>query len=94
MQGDEVHKQVAEVAKALYRRTDEPAVLIARAIARGSWSSPLMLGCRGRVAAPDCAHAAQRRRLFRRRMPTMTCTAVAVQQTVDRTPRAAFDRPF
>src|SRR5258708_35479983 len=27
-------------------------------------------------------------------MPTMTCAAVAVQQTVDRTPRAAFNRPF
>ena len=32
MQGDEVQKQVAEVAKALYQRTDELAVLIARAI--------------------------------------------------------------
>jgi hypothetical protein len=32
MHGDEVQKQVAEVAKALYPRTDEPAVLIARAI--------------------------------------------------------------
>ena len=30
----------------------------------------------------------------RGRMPTMTCTAVAVQQTVDRTPRGAFNRPF
>src|SRR6185436_5737988 len=28
------------------------------------------------------------------RLPTMTCTAVAVQQTVDRTPRGAFNRPF
>jgi len=28
------------------------------------------------------------------RMPTMTCTAVAVQQTVDRTPRGVFNRPF
>jgi hypothetical protein len=26
MQGDEVQKQVAEVANALYQRTDEPAV--------------------------------------------------------------------
>jgi hypothetical protein len=34
MQGDEVQKQVAEVANALYRRTDEPAVLHARAITR------------------------------------------------------------
>jgi hypothetical protein len=32
MQGDEVQKRVAEVAKALYPRTDEPAVLLARAI--------------------------------------------------------------
>jgi hypothetical protein len=28
------------------------------------------------------------------RMPTMTCTAAAVQQTVDRTLRGAFNRPF
>jgi|GEM_PF-4913414 acetylornithine/succinyldiaminopimelate/putrescine aminotransferase len=34
MQGDEVQKQVAEVAKALYQRTDELAVLLARAITR------------------------------------------------------------
>jgi hypothetical protein len=34
MQGDEVQKQVAEVANALYQRTDEPAVLLARAITR------------------------------------------------------------
>jgi hypothetical protein len=27
-------------------------------------------------------------------MPTMTCTAVAVQQMVDRTSRGAFNRPF
>jgi hypothetical protein len=32
MPGDEVQKQVAEVAKALYQRTDELAVLLARAI--------------------------------------------------------------
>ena len=32
MQGDEVQKRVAEVAKALYQRTDELAVLLARAI--------------------------------------------------------------
>jgi hypothetical protein len=30
--GDEVQKQVAEVAKTFDRRTDEPAVLLARAI--------------------------------------------------------------
>jgi hypothetical protein len=35
-------KQVAEVAKALCRRTDELAVLLARAIPRRSWSSALM----------------------------------------------------
>jgi hypothetical protein len=46
MQGDEVQKQVAEATKALYQRTDEPAVLLARAIIRRSWSSPLMFGCR------------------------------------------------
>ena len=34
IQGDEVQKQVAEVAKALYQRTDELAVLLARAITR------------------------------------------------------------
>jgi hypothetical protein len=44
MQGDEVQKQVAEVAKAPYQRTDELAVLLARAITRHSWSSSLMLG--------------------------------------------------
>ena len=51
MQGDEVQKQVAEVAKALYQRTDGLAVLLARAITGRSWSSPLMLGCRRRGAA-------------------------------------------
>jgi hypothetical protein len=30
VQGDEVQKQVAEVAKSLYQRTDELAVLLAR----------------------------------------------------------------
>jgi hypothetical protein len=44
MQGDEVQKQVAEVAKAPYQRTDELAVLLARAITRHSWSSPLIFG--------------------------------------------------
>ena len=87
MQGDEVQKRVAEVAKALYRRTDELAVLLARAITRRLWSSPLMLGCRRRGAAPDRVHAEQHQRVFRvdGRVPTMSCTAVAVQQTVDRT---------
>jgi hypothetical protein len=96
MQGDEVPKQVAEVAKALYPRTDEPAVLIVRAITGRSWSSPLMFGCRRRDAAPDRVNAAQRRSVFGvdGRVPTLTCTAVAVQQTVDRTPRGAFNPPF
>ena len=44
MQGDEVQKHVAEVAKAPYQRTDELAVLLARAITRRSWSSPLIFG--------------------------------------------------
>jgi hypothetical protein len=50
-QGDAMLKQVAEMAKALHQRTDEPAVLLARAITRRSWSSPLMFGCRCRGAA-------------------------------------------
>jgi hypothetical protein len=96
MQGDEVQKRVADVAKALYPRTDETAVLIARAITRHSWSSPLMFGCRRRGAAPDRVNAEQRRYVSRvdGRMPTMTCTATAVQQTIDRRPRGAITRPF
>ena len=46
MQGDQMHKQVAEVATALYECIDEPAVLLARAITRHSWSPPLMFGHR------------------------------------------------
>ena len=48
------------------------------------------------IAALRAQHAEQHRRVFRvaGRMPTMTCTAAAVQQTVDRTPRGAFNRPF
>ena len=65
MQGDEVQKQVAEVAKAFYQRADELAVLLARAITRQSWSSPLMLGCRCGCAALDRVHAEQHRRVFR-----------------------------
>jgi len=74
MQGDEVQKQVAEVAKAFYQRADELAVLLARAITRQSWSSPLMLGCRCGCAALDRVHAEQHRRVFRvdGRTPTMT----------------------
>jgi hypothetical protein len=36
IQGDEVQKQFAELAKALYQRTDELAVLLARPISRRS----------------------------------------------------------
>jgi hypothetical protein len=54
MQGDEVQKQVAEVAKALYPRTDELAVLIARAITCHSWSSPLSWAV-GAEALPQIA---------------------------------------
>jgi len=57
MQGDEVQKQLPEAAKALYQRTDQLAVLLARAITRHSWSSPLMFGCRRRGAAADRVHA-------------------------------------
>jgi hypothetical protein len=60
MQGDEVQKQVAEWRK-LYRRTDERAVLRARAITRESLSAPLMFGCRRGGAAPDRVHAEQHR---------------------------------
>jgi hypothetical protein len=65
MHGDEVRKQVAEVAKALYRRTDQLAVLLARAITRRSGSSPLMFGYRRRGGAADGVHAAQHRLLCR-----------------------------
>jgi hypothetical protein len=94
MPGDEVRRQVAEKVKAFYQRTDEPAVVLARAITRRSWSSPLMFGCRRQGAAPDRVHRERHRRVFRGdgRVPTMTCTAAAVQQTVDRTPRGALNR--
>jgi hypothetical protein len=50
-----VQKQVAEVAKALYRCADELAVLLARAVTGRWWSSPLMLGCRrGGAASMAC----------------------------------------
>jgi hypothetical protein len=80
----------------LYQRTDELAVLLDLAITRRSWWSPLMFGCRRLGAAPDRVHAEQHRYVFRvdGRMPTMTCTAVAVQRTVDGTPRGAFNRPI
>src|SRR5271163_3149029 len=96
MQGDEVQKQIAVVANALYPRTDEPSVLIARAIIRHSWSSPLIFAYRRRGAAANRVHPERHRCVFRvdGRMPTMTCTAVAVQQTVDGTPCGAFNRPF
>ena len=51
MQGDEVQKRAAEVAKAFYQRTDELAVRLARASTYRSWSSALMFGCRRRGAA-------------------------------------------
>jgi hypothetical protein len=81
MQGDEVQKRFAEVAKVLYQRADDLAVLLARAITYCSWCSPLMFGCRRRGAALDRVHAEQHRRVFRvdGRKPTMTRTAVAVQ---------------
>jgi hypothetical protein len=53
MQGDEVQKRVAEVAKALYQHADDLAVLLVRAITRRSWCSALMFGCRRRGAALD-----------------------------------------
>jgi hypothetical protein len=75
MQGDEVQKQVADVAKALCQRTDETGD---SACPRDHL--PFV------VVAADVGLSAS--------SPTMTCAAVAVQQTVDRTPRAAFNRPF
>ena len=63
---------------------------------RRSWSSPPKLGWRRRRAAPDRLNAAPHRGVFRvdGRVPTMTCTAMPVQQTVDRTPRGAFNPPI
>ena len=74
MQGDEVQKRAAEVAKAFYQRADDLAVLLARAITRRWWSSPLMFGGRRRGAALDGVHAEQHRRVFHVNggMPTMT----------------------
>ena len=65
MQGDEVQNRAAEVAKALSQRTDELAVLLARAITRQSWSSTLMLGGWRGGAALDGVRAEQHRRVFR-----------------------------
>ena len=95
MPGDEVQKQVAEVAKALYQRTDELAVLLARAIT-------LIVVVAADVAllvprrCPRSRAPEQHRRVFRVdvRMRTLTCTAAAVQQTVDRTLRGAFNPPI
>jgi len=91
-----VQKRVAEVATALCQRSDVLAVLLARAITGRWWSSPLMFGGRRRGAALDGVHAEQHRCVFRvdGRLPTMTCTAAAVQHTVDRTPRGAFNPPI
>jgi hypothetical protein len=87
MQGDEVHNTWLKVAIALHERTDELAALLAGVTTRRSRSSPLVFRGRRRGAAPDRVRAEQHRRAFRvdRRMRTMTCTAAAVQQTVDRT---------
>jgi hypothetical protein len=92
---DEVQKQVAEVAKALYERTDDLAVGLVCAITRRSWSSPLMFGCRRRGAASDRVHAEQRRRVFRvdGRMPAMTCAAARSRNARQDT-RGAFNRPI
>ena len=54
MQGDGVQKQVAEVAKALYQRPDELAVVPARTINRRASSLPLMLDA-GAEALPQIA---------------------------------------
>jgi hypothetical protein len=58
----------------LYQRSDDLAVLLARAITRQSLSSPLMFGWRRGGASPARVHAEQHRRVFRvdGRMPTMT----------------------
>jgi len=82
MQDDEVQEQVAGVAKALYPRTDGLAVLQARAITHHSWSPGLMFSYQHRRTAQDGVHAAQLRSVFGvdGRMPTMTCTAVAISK--------------
>jgi len=80
MPGDEVQKRLAEVAKALYQRTDELAKL-AGAITRRSWSSPLMFGCRCRGAAPDRVHVEQHRRVFRGDGRTPRITALQWQSS-------------
>jgi hypothetical protein len=96
MQYDEVQKQVAVVAKPLYQPTDELAVLIDCAITRGSWSSPRIFGCRRRGTAPDRVHAEEHRRVLRVNGADADndFTALAVRQTVDRTPRGALNRPI
>jgi hypothetical protein len=53
MQGDEVQKQVAEVAKALCQRTDEPAVLLARAIMYSAVSAEALLQIAWRLTSID-----------------------------------------
>ena len=81
-----MQKQVAEVAKALYQRPDELAVVPARTINRRASSLPLMLAA-GAEALPQIACTLSSIDIPLRcgRMPTMKCTAEAVQQTVDRT---------
>jgi len=95
MPGDEVQKRVAEVAKALYQRTDELAVLLARAIT-------LFV-----VVAADVALLVPRRcPRLRARCAASTCIpggwAGAYNDvhcsgspvTVDKTPRGAFNPPI
>ena len=62
------------MAKALDQRTDELAVLRARAITPHAWSSPLMFGGRARRRTLDDVRAEQHRCVLRvdGRVPTMT----------------------
>jgi hypothetical protein len=76
MQGDEVQKRAAEVAKAFYQRADDLAVLLARTSTYRSWSSPLMFGCRRRGAARDRVHPELHRCVFRVDGPMLTMTAL------------------
>jgi hypothetical protein len=84
------------VAKALHQRTDELEVLLARAITRYSWSSPLMFGRRRRGAAQIARTLSDRQQIG----PTTWADAYndvhcsGSRATVDRTPRGAFNRPI
>ena len=81
-----MQKQVAEVAKALYQRTDELVVLRARAIT----------AVVGAGALPQIACTLRSIDVYSAWMTDAynDCTAAAVQQTVDRTLRGAFNRPI